>query len=67
MYRSHYRSGVPCGAFDIYDEDYNLVGTLPENATDLEADEEFDPNTYPWEDSPHFIRVDEDGDVIPNG
>ena len=60
---SFYRESI---GWDIYEDDGTPVGTMPETAVELPDGDEFDPNTYPWEDSPHFIRVDADGDVIPN-
>ena len=61
---SHYREGI---GWDVYDEDGTPIGTMPESAVELPDGAEFDANVYPWEDSPHFVRVDADGDVIPRG
>ena len=68
-YTAHYREGI---GWDVYDAAGEPIGTMPEAAVELDVDEDgdpidFDPNIYPWEDSPHFVRVDADGDVIPNG
>jgi hypothetical protein len=60
-YTAHYRESI---GWDVYDADGTPLGTMPEAAIDDPAD--FDPNIDPWEDSPHFVRVDADGDVIPN-
>ena len=65
---SNYREGI---GWDVYEDDGTPIGTMPEAAVELGVDEDgnqidFDANVYPWEDSPHFVRVDEDGDVIPS-
>jgi hypothetical protein len=60
---SFYRENV---GWDIYEDDGTPIGTMPEAAVELPEDADFDPAVYPWEDSPHFVRVDADGDVIPN-